>query len=284
VDGAGSARLAALIRAAAREERLPDGDAVPALADRDIPAIARQVGVSPWEAADAALVMGVIPARYLRNLGAFGSEGQRRLHRASAALVGLGGLGGLALESLARLGVGRLLAADHDVFEDSNCNRQILATAQTAGIPKAAAAAERVCLVNPLVRLQAKQEQLDRQGMDSLLADADVALDCLGGLAGRSDLAVAARSAGIPLVTAAVAGWSGYVAVVMPGFPDPSALMGSGPAAEDSLGTQPPAIYTAAAIMAGEAARLLGQGECSLAGRMLLFDLLRQTWDTITLA
>lgn len=284
MDEAGRTRLCALIRSASREERLPDGGVALVLADRDIPAIARQAGASLWEAADAAMELGVVPARYLRNLGAFGLEGQQRLHRSAAAMVGLGGLGGLALESLVRLGVGAVFAADHDIFEDSNCNRQILATALTAGTPKAAAAEERVALVNPLVRLEARRERLDRAGMDSLLSGAGVALDCLGGLAGRADLGEAASQANIPLVTAAVAGWSGYVAVVRPGDPGPAQLMGSGAAAEDSLGTQPPAIYAAAAIMAGEAARLLGHGECGLAGRVLFFDLLRQTWDTVSLA
>lgn len=283
MDGPGSSRLRALITAAAREERLPDGGTIHALADRDIPAIARQTGESPWLVADVALAMDVLPARYLRNLGAFGLAGQIRLHRGTAAMVGLGGLGGLVLESLARLGVGRILAADHDVFEDSNLNRQILATTLTHGIAKATAAQDRSQLVNPLVHVDGRKEKLDREGMDLLLEDADVVLDCLGGLAGRRDLEMSARQAGLPLVTGAVAGWSGYVAVVMPGGVGPARFMGEGPASEDSLGTQPPAIYTAASIMAGEASRLLAQGECGLAGRALFFDLSRQTWDTVTL-
>jgi len=247
-------------------------------------AIARQTGVSPWRVADAALDLDILPARYLRNLGAFGIEGQRKLHGGCVAMVGLGGLGGLVLESLVRLGVGDIRAADHDIFEDSNCNRQILATSLTAGTAKTTAAEDRSTLVNPLVRMKTRRERLDRSGMDNLLKEADVALDCLGGLAGRADLEQAANAADIPLVTGAVAGWSGYVAVVMPGGTGPADLMGQGAAAEDSLGTQPPAIFTAAAIMAGEAARLLGHGDSGLAGRVLFFDLLRQTWDTVTLA
>lgn len=276
-------RLDALIQAATREERLPGGATAQMLADKALSSISRQTGESPWQVTDTALALGVVPARYLRNLGAFGLDGQIRLHRGTAAMVGLGGLGGLVLESLARLGVGRIKAADHDVFEDSNLNRQILATTQTHGIAKATAAEDRAQLINPLIRMETRREKLAREGMDRLLEDADVVLDCLGGLDGRRDLEMSARQAGLPLVTGAVAGWSGYVAVVMPGDAGPASFMGDGPAAEDSLGTQPPAIYTAASVMAGEAVRLLAQGECGLAGRMLIFDLLRQTWDTVTL-
>ncbi|EPR43585.1 UBA/THIF-type NAD/FAD binding protein [Desulfovibrio sp. X2] len=276
--------LADLLRAAARAEKQPDNSEALVIAGADLLTASRRAQTQPWEAAETALSLGIVPARYQRNLGAFGCEGQLRLHRSSAAMVGLGGLGGLALESLARLGVGNIRGADGDFFEESNLNRQLLCEADSLFGPKSDAAARRVRRINPLLRFFAVRAFLEAGDMAEFLSGADVALDCLGGLAHRPALEKAAGEAGIPLVTAAVAGWSGYVAVVMPGATGPAALMGASEGgAEDTLGTQPPAIYTASAIMAGEAARLLAFGKSALAGRMLLFDLERQTYDTVSI-
>ena len=55
MDDAGWTRLSALIGEAARDEHLPAGGVARCLADRDVMAIARQTGVSPWRVADAAL-------------------------------------------------------------------------------------------------------------------------------------------------------------------------------------------------------------------------------------
>ena len=42
------------------------------------------------------------------------------------AVVGAGGLGGQAILLLARLGIGHLVVVDHDVFDETNLNRQAL--------------------------------------------------------------------------------------------------------------------------------------------------------------
>ncbi|MFO8113732.1 MAG: ThiF family adenylyltransferase [Desulfosalsimonadaceae bacterium] len=66
------------------------------------------------------------PSRYSANIPSFGQAGQQKLLRSRAVVVGLGGLGGFVLEQLARIGVGCIVAADHDSFEHVNLNRQLL--------------------------------------------------------------------------------------------------------------------------------------------------------------
>ena len=105
-------------------------------------------GLSVREAEIAALRGGLCPARYERTIGTFGLEGQARLLESSAAVAGCGGLGGWITEILARAGVGRLILIDGDVFDENNLNRQLYATEENIGEPKAAAAAERVRQVN----------------------------------------------------------------------------------------------------------------------------------------
>jgi molybdopterin/thiamine biosynthesis adenylyltransferase len=210
--------------------------------------------------------------------------GQARLLRSCAALVGLGGLGGTVLETLARMGVGRLRGADGDRFEESNLNRQALCRMDGLGCAKALAAAEAMAALNPSVRFEERLGFLDRDGMAELLSGADLALDCLGGLASRPALRDAARAAGLPLVSAGVAGWTGWVATVLPGGPSPSDILGSRPGAEDSLGCPGPAVHAAASLQCAEAVRLLAGQPPALAGKMLVFDLADMSFATVDLA
>ena len=87
--------------------------------------------------------------RHSRTLLLLGEEAQTRLEKATVAVVGLGAVGGFALEALARSGIGRLRPVDFDRFEESNLNRQILATTESLGRPKTEIAAERLRLIAP---------------------------------------------------------------------------------------------------------------------------------------
>ncbi|NHZ45845.1 ThiF family adenylyltransferase, partial [Nitratidesulfovibrio liaohensis] len=164
---------------------LSDGTSVRMLAHGAADRAARQAGMSLRQAEIAALELGLVPERYLRNFATLDCAGQARLLRARVALVGLGGLGGHILEGLARMGVGQIRVADHDVFEATNLNRQLLATEAELGMPKADAAARRVAQVNPAVELDVWRDPLEGQGFARFYAGMDVAIDALGGVAFR---------------------------------------------------------------------------------------------------
>ena len=287
------AALAARIRELAQPTRLPDGRecaVLPFFAAKDL---ARGLGRSRSQGGPrgqavarverAALALGIRPERYLRNFDAYSLDEQLRLLNARAAMVGLGGLGGYVLELLARAGVGGIRAADGDEFAASNLNRQLYATRRSLGGYKAAAAAARMALVNPAVAFEPVARFLDEADMGRFVAGANLCLDALGGLKDRAALARQAAAAGVPLVTAAVAGQSGFVATVLPGAAAPAEFLGAGAGAEDSQGTPAPAVAVAASLMAGEALNILcGRGP-ALAGKMMLFDLSRMSFETVTL-
>ena len=260
----------------ARQAALPDGSPCLTLSADQTRTLARDDGLSLRLVEMAALGSGIVPERYLRNLRALSLEEQLRLLASRAVIVGLGGLGGHVLEILVRAGVGDIRAADHDVFEASNLNRQLLAQASSLGMPKAEAAAKRVAEINPGVEFRAERALLDQAGMNRLLRDADVALDCLGGLECRNMLRQAARAQGVPLVTAAVAGMAGFAALILPGHAEPPDLFPADPAtrsAEQGLGCPAPSVALAAAGQASLALDVLrGQGERH-AGSALFFDL-----------
>ena len=78
-----------------------------------------------------------------------GKEAIEKLNTARVAVIGLGGVGGAAAEALVRAGIGHLLFIDGDDVDETNINRQLLATYETVGMDKTAAAEKRFRLIAP---------------------------------------------------------------------------------------------------------------------------------------
>jgi len=188
----------------------------------------------------------------------------------------VGVLGGMVIECLARIGVGHLRVVDGDVFEESNLNRQILSSTMNLGRAKTLAAKQRVMAVNPLVEVDAVQTDLTAENAAQLLVDCDVAVDCLDNIPTRLFLQQAAKTAGVPLVHGAVAGWVGRVCVIQPGedllnllYPESGELQGE----EQQMGTLSFTAALTASWQAAEAVKLL-LGKSGLQAEILEVDLL----------
>ena len=107
-----------------------------------------------------------------------GDEGMERLSEASVILAGVGAVGGYALEGLVRAGIGRIRVVDADVFSGSNLNRQILATVDTVGRPKAEVACERARSINPGIDIEPMRVLVDDSTVDGILdSDFDILVD-----------------------------------------------------------------------------------------------------------
>ena len=194
--------------------------------------------------------------RYSRNVPAVSMEDMEKLRRSCVLVAGCGGLGGFIIEYLARMGVGSIIAADGDVFCESNLNRQILSTVNKMGINKALAAAERVRDINPGVHVHAVPEFLTKENAASLLADVDLVMDALDNIAARHILEDAAAQAGLAIVHGAICGWDLQVMLVPAGsgrlhqlYPE-----GASPSSKTSLPFTPAAC---AALQAAIAVRYL---------------------------
>ena len=122
-------------------------------------------------------------------------------------IAGLGGLGGWLLEHMLRLGPEFVRAADGDVFDESNLDRQLLSAPTLIGRSKAAAAKERAELVAPQLRFEAVPAFVTEENCTELLSGCCLALDGLDNVAGRLTLERGCAELGIPLVHGAVGGW-----------------------------------------------------------------------------
>ncbi len=113
-----------------------------------------------------------------RNAGFLTDAEQRRLRESRVFVCGVGGMGGAAVHSLVRAGVGRLAIADFDVFEATNLNRQLFATAETIGRSKVDATVEGLLRINPGLEIVTYgADWVDR--LDEILPGSDVVVNAM---------------------------------------------------------------------------------------------------------
>ena len=149
--------------------------------------------------------------RYQRQmlLPGWGDAGQEVLKSACAFIAGAGGLGSPVALYLAAAGVGELRICDSDVIEVSNLNRQILHPEERLGVSKAISAGQTLRAQNASITIQTFAEHLDETTIERIAGSPDIVLDCLDNFETRYLLNRFCIARGIPLVHAAVWGFTG---------------------------------------------------------------------------
>lgn len=178
--------------------------------------ISRETGIALRAIEYFALGNGVVPRKYARNIGSFTLAGQKKLLASKVMVVGLGGLGGYVLEELCRAGVGEIVGVDGDAFEETNLNRQLLATEKNLGQKKANKARKRAAEINRAVVVSgfvSKVENLPETAWQGV----ELVFDCLDSIESRFYLEEKTNNLGLPLVHGAIGGWYGQVGIVWPG-------------------------------------------------------------------
>lgn len=165
----------------------------------------------------AALEKGITPYRYIRNRNSISTQDQLALFKSCVSVIGAGGLGGQAILNLTRIGIGHLVIVDHDVFDETNLNRQALSRNDVIGKSKARTAVSTINSINPGVNAKAHHVRLDSSNGKSILKGSDIIVDALDNVSDRFILEDIAREMDIPLVHGAVAGFEGQVMTIFPG-------------------------------------------------------------------
>ena len=244
------------------------------ISDHDLRNWAMRHDLTMRQAVARALDAGIFPECYERNFPCLSASEQLRLFNSVILVAGLGGLGGALAVLMARVGVGRFLLADGDVFTLSNLNRQCLATRPTLGGNKALIGAAHLHEINPALRVKAIPHYLTQENLPEYLAQVQVAIDGLDNLNSRRELFGAAQKAGVPLVHGAVAGRFGQVTALLPNDPDGFTTIYSDARAEVEAGREilAPVVAFTASLQAQEAIRLLLGQTPVYHGRMAYFD------------
>jgi sulfur-carrier protein adenylyltransferase/sulfurtransferase len=229
--------------------------------------------------------------RYSRHLliPDVGLEGQRKLKSSSVLLIGTGGLGSPVALYLAAAGVGHIGLVDFDVVDSSNLQRQVVHGTSTVGKIKVESARARMLDLNPDIQVMAINEPFTSTNAMRIAEPYQVIIDGTDNFPTRyltNDLCVLT---GKPNVYGAVFRFDGQASVfdarVGPCYrclfpePPPPGLV---PSCADAgvLGILPGTIGT---IQATETIKLLLGIGSSLAGRLLLYNALDMSFETVTL-
>ncbi|MBW2429549.1 MAG: HesA/MoeB/ThiF family protein [Deltaproteobacteria bacterium] len=267
----------------------PDSDTYNSLSVKNVIRLSHQFKVSGKQIELAALEADIVPERYARNMKSYTIEDQAVLLRSTVSVVGLGGLGGGVTEILARSGVGTLKLVDGDIFEDNNLNRQFLSRQPLLATSKAEAAIQRVKEINSSIEVHHFHEFLSEESDSKLLDGSDVVVDCLDSVHTRQVLEKLIKSLKIPMVSAAVAGSAGHVTTIFPEDPGLKLIYGnqvdsSLKGAEASLGCLPQAVTLLSSLECSEVLKILLKKGTVSRNKLIVVDLLDNTFDVLQLA
>ncbi|MBT9506088.1 molybdopterin-synthase adenylyltransferase MoeB [Rhodoferax sp.] len=219
--------------------------------------------------------------RYSRHilLNEIGIDGQERIQGSHALVIGAGGLGSPVALYLGSAGVGQITVVDHDAVDMTNLQRQIAHTMQRVGRPKVESAQVAIAAINPEVQVTPVMARADAALLDTLVAQADVVLDCCDNFTTRHAINAACVKHRKPLVSGAAIRFDGQVCVYDPrdaSSPCYACVFPPDTTFEETrcatMGVFAPLVGIIGSMQAAEALKLLSGAGRPLTGRLLMLD------------
>jgi len=131
-----------------------------------------------------------------------GEKGFEKLKNSSVAVFGVGGVGGYAVEALVRSGIGTITVFDSDKVDESNLNRQIIATVDTIGKDKVDVIKERALSINPDVIIKTEKVFYLPENADKYdLTIYDYVIDAIDTVSAKLELISRAKGSGVPIIS-----------------------------------------------------------------------------------
>ena len=226
--------------------------------------------------------------RYQRHLllPEVGEKGQLRLLESKVLLLGAGGLGSPAALYLAAAGVGKIGIVDMDVVDSSNLQRQVLHNLDRVGERKVDSAKKTLSAMNPDVDVVTYDVRLGADNVLDIIDGYDVVVDGTDNFPTRYLLNDASLVKRIPVVHGSIFRFEGQVTVFDPyNGPCYRCMIPEPPPAELAPSCAEAGVLgvlcgIVGSLQASEAVKLLlGLGD-SLAGRLLAYDALEQSFRT----
>jgi tRNA A37 threonylcarbamoyladenosine dehydratase len=125
----------------------------------------------------------------------FGEDDFAKIQNAGVIVFGLGGVGGWCAEALVRSGIQKIGIVDFDKIEESNINRQIIATTKTLGQAKADVFKERILEINPNCKVKSWEQKFTKENAkDYNIADYNYVIDAIDIIENKIDLIILAKN------------------------------------------------------------------------------------------
>ena len=228
--------------------------------------------------------------RYSRHilLNELGIDGQEKLLASHALIIGAGGLGSPVSLYLGSAGVGRITVVDHDQVDATNLQRQIAHTLERVGQFKADSVRTAIAQINPDVTVTPITPRADAALLDTLVAQADVVLDCCDNFETRQAVNQACVAHHKPLVSGAAIRMDGQVSVfdsTQPDAPCYACIFPPDHLPEEircaTMGVFAPLVGIIGTVQAAEALKILSGMGSHMAGRLLMLDGRELSWTDI---
>jgi tRNA threonylcarbamoyladenosine dehydratase len=160
----------------------------------------------------------MIKEQFIRNIGIMSEDEVQTLHDTTIAIAGCGCIGGYSAELLTRMGIGKLILADPDVFDVSNINRQCAATHHTVGQRKVEALKNHLLSINPELFVECYTEGVTEENAPLFVDGADYVIDAIDYFAFAESVALhrAAREKSLFVTTSVALGFGTSVLTFSP--------------------------------------------------------------------
>lgn len=227
--------------------------------------------------------------RYSRQISVdeIGESGQTRLLSSKVAIVGCGALGSMTAMQLAAAGVKKIVIADFDTVDISNLQRQFFFTTEEAGKMKAEMLKRKMIAINPDCKVVVVAKLIDKNNASELFKDCDFIVDATDNPASKVMVEEVCKLLGKPCCIGGVSGFHGQVMTVEPGevtFGDIFCQDVEADFLPCSIGgVVGPAAALCASIQASETIKYLTDAGDTLAGKLLTFDLLTNSFQCVNL-
>lgn len=145
--------------------------------------------------------------RFSRLEALIGKNNLDKIKTKKVIVFGVGGVGGFVVESLARSGLEDITIVDNDIVEESNINRQIIATSDSLGKSKVEVMKDRVLSINRNAHVTTIQKfYLPENEEEFDFSKYDYVIDCVDTVSAKISIICRAKSLGIPVISALGAG------------------------------------------------------------------------------
>lgn len=145
--------------------------------------------------------------KFYRTALLIGEENLKVLSKKKVIIFGVGGVGGYAFESLIRTGIKNITIVDNDVVNNTNINRQIIATEDSINKDKVQLIKERGLSINKDAKITSIKEFVSEDNIKSFdLKQYDYVIDCIDSVKSKISLIRECKENDVKIISALGAG------------------------------------------------------------------------------
>ena len=227
--------------------------------------------------------------RYARQIAIqeIGLNGQQNLLNGRVLVIGCGALGSMVAMQLAGAGIGKIGIADFDTVDISNLQRQFFFKTQETGQSKVEVLEKSIRSLNPDIEITTYNGLITSKKAEEIFPYYDFIVDATDNPDSKQMTGVLSQRHGLPCNIGGVRDFNGQVITLLPKDPRFEEYIGNVPSdgfLPCSLsGVIGPAAALCASVQASEVIKYFTHSGILLSGRLLIFDLLKNTFHTFTI-